>query len=593
MAAKMNSEQENVILEKKLQRKLCSFLDENFPEDLSNVRQCLEKMEKERDALEKQLAISEPNKDIAPLCVGKTIEDANLVLGNVDKIQCNLGELNDCFDEHNGKVDNVIKQLDSLNKTVNELENLTSYIKWLQRVEDLSTIIHQGLETGSLKNAISELLSMKKLLDNLQGTSCQYLSKFLVDTLKYWNKIVVEKLSKEFDEVLKVLKWPFTSGSTAPSLAANSNVFQTLESLFLLLLQVSEIEALATSNGERTGIISLPMELLLRPLRKRFQYHFYGKRQTNSLEKPEWFYTQILNWLRDHEDFLDSTIQPIIDKSELAWRSAQDQFTEGLLQVVVEKMNHSIPLVLDNEAVFSHFVDETLLFDKELRNTYDLSQVNSSCLQVLVKQPCFAKWVTLEKKYAMENIQSLLSSEKAWSPRYEDAADVDDLKVPECVETFVSLLVGITDRYKYMPGEENQISFVNIQLDLLYFFTASLDEIKNEGDPVTPCFLFIINSTNYLATILQDWSEQAMFLKLHYIKTQIAKKKRSDPSEITSENSTTDEPNIRNIDDFGENGTLFEEAIQQLRTLQNNMMAVLVKHVAVEFKMKSDSYKKE
>ena len=45
---------------------------------------------------------------------------------------------------------------------------------------------------------------------------------------------------------------------------------------------------------------------------------------------------------------------------------------------------------------------------------------------------------------AMENIQSLLSSEKAWSPRYEDAADVDDLKVPECVETFVSLLVGIT-----------------------------------------------------------------------------------------------------------------------------------------------------
>ena len=76
----------------------------------------------------------------------------------------------------------------------------------------------------------------------------------------------------------------------------------------------------------------------------------------------------------------------------------QDQFTEGLLQFVVEKMNHSIPLVLDNEAVFSHFVDETLLFDKELRNTYDLSQVNSSCLQVLVKQPCFAKWVTLEKK---------------------------------------------------------------------------------------------------------------------------------------------------------------------------------------------------
>ena len=64
------------------------------------------------------------------------------------------------------------------------------------------------------------------------------------------------------------------------------------------------------------------------------------------------------------------------------------------------------------------------------------------------------------------------------------------------------------DRYKNLPEEENQISFVNTQLDLLYFFTVSIDEIKNETDPLSPCFLFITNSTNYLAAILQDWSEQ-------------------------------------------------------------------------------------
>jgi phage shock protein A len=83
-----------------------------------------------------QLAISE-TKDVAPLCVGKTIEDAGLALENVDKIQCNLEELNSCVDEHNDKVDNVIKQLESLNNTVKELENLISYIKWIQQVEDL------------------------------------------------------------------------------------------------------------------------------------------------------------------------------------------------------------------------------------------------------------------------------------------------------------------------------------------------------------------------------------------------------------------------------------------------------------------------
>ena len=69
---------------------------------------------------------------------------------------------------------------------------------------------------------------------------------------------------------------------------------------------------------------------------------------------------------------------------------------------------------------------------------------------------------------------------------------------------------GVLDRYKNLPGDENQMSFVNIQLNLLYFFTASLDEIKNENDPLSPCFLFILNSTNYLTTILQDWSEQSV-----------------------------------------------------------------------------------
>ena len=29
----------------------------------------------------------------------------------------------------------------------------------------------------------------------------------------------------------------------------------------------------------------LPLDLMLKPLRKRFRYHFYGKKQTNDLSK--------------------------------------------------------------------------------------------------------------------------------------------------------------------------------------------------------------------------------------------------------------------------------------------------------------------
>ena len=60
-------------------------------------------------------------------------------------------------------------------------------------------------------------------------------------------------------------------------------------------------------------------------------------------------------------------------------------------------------------------------------------------------------------------------------------------------------------------------------------------------------------------------------------------------------NLTNDDPETFTAghDDIVESGTLFEEAIHQLHTLQNNMIAVLVKQVAAEFKGKSDSYKKE
>ena len=44
-------------------------------------------------------------------------------------------------------------------------------------------------------------------------------------------------------------------------------------------------QAVETAGEGQTRNISLPMDLLIQPLRKRFQYHFYGKRQTNNLEK--------------------------------------------------------------------------------------------------------------------------------------------------------------------------------------------------------------------------------------------------------------------------------------------------------------------
>lgn len=50
--------------------------------------------------------------------------------------------------------------------------------------------------------------------------------------------------------------------------------------------------SVADQNDEEDYIL-LPFQLLLRPLAKRFRYHFTGNKATNTLSKPEWYLTQV------------------------------------------------------------------------------------------------------------------------------------------------------------------------------------------------------------------------------------------------------------------------------------------------------------
>lgn len=57
--------------------------------------------------------------------------------------------------------------------------------------------------------------------------------------------------------------------------------------------------------------VSLPISLLVRPLRQRFIYHFTGSKLTNRQDKPEWFFTQILTWIKDHVQWVQKNVQPV------------------------------------------------------------------------------------------------------------------------------------------------------------------------------------------------------------------------------------------------------------------------------------------
>lgn len=50
---------------------------------------------------------------------------------------------------------------------------------------------------------------------------------------------------------------------------------------------------------------------LIAPMERRFQYHFFTEQRTNDLSKPEWFFTQILNWIIANIDLISAILLQI------------------------------------------------------------------------------------------------------------------------------------------------------------------------------------------------------------------------------------------------------------------------------------------
>lgn len=59
----------------------------------------------------------------------------------------------------------------------------------------------------------------------------------------YWGKMLLTYFffCREFDEIMKALKWPFTSLSTAPPLSTTSDDYSRLENAFILLLKLQQL----------------------------------------------------------------------------------------------------------------------------------------------------------------------------------------------------------------------------------------------------------------------------------------------------------------------------------------------------------------
>uniref|UniRef100_A0A8B9PIH9 RAD50-interacting protein 1 n=1 Tax=Apteryx owenii TaxID=8824 RepID=A0A8B9PIH9_APTOW len=465
--------------------------------------------------------------------------------------------LSSSISSHLLKAQPWMEDLDVLISQVEEIERHLSYLKWISRIEELSDSIQQYLMTNNVPEAATTLAFMAELDIKLQESSCSHLLSFVRSTVKFWHKILKDKLSSDFEEVLTQLRWPFVGppqsqalGLAAP--ASAPDMYNNLETLFCQLLKLQTSDELLTKPKQLPEKYSLPpsppvilpMQIMLNPLQKRFKYHFTGNKQTNILNKLE--------------------------------------FSRGLVMLILEKLAADIPCLLYDDTLFCHLVDEVLLFERELYSVHGYLSSFPSCMHILSEESCFQRWLTVEKKFALQKMDSMLSSEAAWISQYKDITDVDEMKVPDCAETFMTLLLVITDRYKNLPTASRKLQFLGLQKELVDDFRIRLTQVMKEETRASLGFRYcaILNAVNYIATVLADWADNIFFLQLQQAEL-----------EVRAESNTVSKLQLGQLASM--ESSVFDEMINLLERLKHDMLTRQVDHVFREVKDAAKLYKKE
>ncbi len=68
------------------------------------------------------------------------------------------------------------------------------------------------------------------------------------------------------------------------------------------------------------------------------------------------------------------------------------------METCIEKIKSSLPQISANEALFTHLIDEVLLFDNEMKSLYNYPSNLPGCVSTLVVKPYLDQWLQLEIK---------------------------------------------------------------------------------------------------------------------------------------------------------------------------------------------------
>lgn len=198
----------------------------------------------------------------------------------------------------------MLKELESELARLEDLCKIRQVLRLLDEIKRHDESMRHDLlqiKTGGAKQTESDLrlLGAVDHFEDLKATCLRVfrvapagnsLRDYSQQVLTHWNEELIQAVTPRFESVLQSSGWPVTgldtlSGSTRLSTNSFDNFF-----VALLKLETRHLFETKSQVEEDNRIrVSLPLQIMIEPLKKRFYYHFVkSSSKTNQLEKPEW-----------------------------------------------------------------------------------------------------------------------------------------------------------------------------------------------------------------------------------------------------------------------------------------------------------------
>lgn len=518
--------------------------------------------------------------------------------------------------------DEAMKVFESKMTKLRRLEIAEGYVEILKEVDDVMVQTRDKIKPAP-QNALESYARLRSLLQSLQVAqpAAEGAAPHLIDHVERQTNALYAEIKTSFEatfqSTLERMAWP------KKELKLLNNIVQDWADQAGLLLDLQLPELKQRFSDESTTsfqpIVLLPLQIMARPLAQRFQYHFYGERPTNRLDKPQYFFSHILDLLEQHSLFMNQLFQPILDtrvrhseQLETIYPDAISAFITSLLPMVSAKCLSLLPQISSQPQLLSHFINEMMSFDNTLRETWTYTPISGSFIdwkgltwEMLNIHGYFNTWLEVEKEFALNRYKKIRDAPESGNIEY-DGIEPSRSKPTKGAIRVNDLLETITDRYRGLSSFSQKMKFL-MEVQLAIFddyhnhlygsFQAYLVSSHTAGRLIQgqteadagglkglEALVKIFGSAEYLERKMSDWSEDLFFLELWEELQDRARRNTRGGSvgrdltvdQVAAKTSSTIKHNDNDIAD-DEGGALFDETATTYRRLRERSEAEIIR----------------